>query len=75
MSVQHSKRGRFAGMAKRADKYSLYQEAVQDPEADVHLARRIFEKRFGRPPHLLREDFCGTAAVSCCWVQANQASL
>ena len=72
LSVQHSKRGRYSGMAKRADKYSLYQEAVQDPASDVRLARRIFEKRFGRPPHLLREDFCGTAAVSCCWVQADR---
>ncbi len=58
-------------MAKRADKYTLYQEAVQDPASDVRLARRIFEKRYGRPAHLLREDFCGTAAVSCCWVQSD----
>ena len=61
-------------MAKRADKYTLYQEAVQDPESDVRLARRIFEKRYGRPPRLLREDFCGTAAVSCCWVRADPAN-
>jgi hypothetical protein len=74
LSVQNPKRGRFAGMAKRADKYSLYQEAVQDPASDVRLAKRIFEKRFGRPPQLLREDFCGTAAVSCCWVQADSAN-
>jgi hypothetical protein len=66
-----SKRGKFAGMAKRADKYTLYQEAVQDPDHDVRLARRIFKKHFGRDPHLLREDFCGTFAVSCCWVCAD----
>lgn len=66
------KQGRLFGQAKKADKYVLYQEAVQDTESDVHLAQRIFKKRFGRPPHLLREDFCGTAALSCCWVQSDE---
>ncbi len=65
------KRGR-GSQARRADKYSLYQEAVQDPEADVQFLKRVFEKRYGRPPLLLREDFCGAAALACCWV-SNRA--
>ncbi len=30
--------------------------------------RRTFENRRGRPPRVLREDFCGTAALACAWV-------
>jgi hypothetical protein len=41
---------------------------VQDPPFDVELVDRIFRARFGRPPELLREDFCGTAAMACAWV-------
>jgi len=55
--------------AQRADVYALYQEAVQDPEGDVTLVSRIFKRHFGRPPRLLREDFCGTAAMACAWVE------
>lgn len=57
--------------ARRADKYDLYQRAVQVPEADVRFLKRIFESHFGRPPRTLREDFCGTAALCCAWVQAH----
>ena len=62
---------RARSQAKQADRYALYQEAVQDPEADVSFARRVFERRYGRPPHLLREDFCGAAALACCWVSSH----
>ena len=51
-------------MARNADKYRLYQESVQDPESDVSFAQRIFKRRYGRPARLLREDFCGAAAVA-----------
>jgi hypothetical protein len=54
--------------ARRADKYDLYEKAVQEPEADLALMRRIFKKHFARPPRLLREDFCGTAYFACQWV-------
>ena len=57
--------------ARRADKYALYQRAVQVPESDVGFLRRIFKRRFGRPARSLREDFCGTAALCCSWVEAN----
>jgi hypothetical protein len=57
--------------AARADKYALYQQAVQDPEGDVARLGRMYERHFGRRPHLLREDFCGTAALACAWVAAH----
>jgi hypothetical protein len=63
------KQGRRVRKAQRADVYELYQEAVQDPEGDVALVSRIFRRHFDRPPRLLREDFCGTAAMACAWVK------
>ena len=54
--------------ARRADKYDLYQRAVQVPESDVRFLRRIFKANFGRPARSLREDFCGAAALCCAWV-------
>lgn len=59
-------------LADRADRYLLYQQAVQDPEGDVMRVRRMFERLYGRPPRLLREDFCGTAAFATAWVQAHR---
>lgn len=70
-TVQRPVKGKLKGMARKADKYELYQEAVQDPETDVALAARIFRKRYKREARLFREDFCGTAAISCCWVQQH----
>ncbi len=54
--------------AQRVDKYVLYQRSVQEPEADIEFFEQVFQERFGRPPRVLREDFCGTAFTSCTWV-------
>jgi hypothetical protein len=67
-SQPRGSRRRGRTQAQRADAYALYQEAVQDPPGDVDLVDRIFRRHFGRPPELLREDFCGTAAMACAWV-------
>ena len=61
-----------AGKA-RPHRYDLYEAAVQDPAADVALIERIFRKHAGRPARLLREDFCGTAAMACRWVARSAA--
>lgn len=53
---------------KHADKHLLYQLAVQDPAFEVEFAIEQYKKRRGRKPRLLREDFCGSAAVACEWV-------
>jgi hypothetical protein len=63
-----SRRSRRRTRAQRADRYELYEKSVQDPDADVGLINRVFRKQFGRPPRLLREDFCGTALMACRWV-------
>ena len=53
---------------KHADRHRLYELAVQDPEVEVEIAIKQYRRRRGRRPLVLREDFCGTAAVACAWV-------
>lgn len=62
-------------MAKTRDKYQCYQDAVQEPESDVKFFQRLHRKEFDRPPRQLREDFCGTAWMSCVWVQAHRQNI
>jgi hypothetical protein len=66
---KQKQRRRSTTQARQADLYALYQEAVQDPPGDVDLVDRIYRGHFGRAPELLREDFCGTAAMACSWVE------
>jgi hypothetical protein len=62
------KKPRHRFTAATADKYELYQLAVQSPESDVDFLIETYEELNGRPPRHLREDFCGTALVCCEWV-------
>jgi hypothetical protein len=59
-------------MSRGADKYRLYEESVQQVEADIALIDRLYKKRYGRAPVTLREDFCGTAAMCCEWVRGGE---
>lgn len=54
------------------DKYTLYQIAVQEPEADIEFMDEVFEKRFGRRPQRLREDFCAAAFLASEWVRHDE---
>jgi hypothetical protein len=55
--------------ARTADKHAIYEAAVQNPEAEVDFADRVYLKLRGKRATLLREDFCGTAAAACEWVR------
>ncbi|MBU6421469.1 MAG: class I SAM-dependent methyltransferase [Gammaproteobacteria bacterium] len=57
--------------AQRADRYALYQRAVQDPKWEMQFVERIFRERRGQAPRILREDFCGTALAACEWVRRS----
>lgn len=57
--------------AKAFDKYDLYLKAVQSPENDVEFLEEVFVELRGRKPRVLREDFCGTAALCTAWVKRN----
>jgi hypothetical protein len=65
------KRSKPRSLAAKADRYQLYQQSVQEPEADFRLIDRIFPREFGRPARLLREDFCGTALMACRWADRH----
>ncbi len=56
-------------MAEQADKYELYEEAVQDVEQECEFIRDTFRELRGRDPLSFREDFCGTASAACEWVR------
>ena len=47
--------------ADTADRYDLYQRAVNSPETDVDFLVRTYSDLRGREPRHLREDFCGTS--------------
>jgi SAM-dependent methyltransferase len=59
-----------ATMAATADKYDLYVRSVQSPDVEVAFFDRAFRRQYGRRPTILREDFCGTAAVCYEWVKS-----
>ena len=55
------------------EKYHLYEKSVQNFEGDIEFLNEEFQKINNRKPLGLREDFCGTAAMSCSWVtQSDQ---
>jgi hypothetical protein len=80
MSTARRKRSTRPGAARKrplargADRYDLYQRAVQAPEVDVRLLRRFYAEAFpGREPLVMRADFCAAASLSCAWVSSRPA--
>ncbi|MBU0742485.1 class I SAM-dependent methyltransferase [bacterium] len=55
--------------AATADKHRLYEDAVQNPAAEVEFIDRVYRGEFDRLPRDLREDFCGTLNLGCAWVR------
>jgi hypothetical protein len=64
-------RKRLAPLAKIADRHQLYELSVQNAAAEARFIDRAFQRLRGRRAEVLREDFCGTAAVCCEWVRAR----
>lgn len=62
-------RKRRPRMADTADKYELYEQAVQDVEQECEFIRDTFRELRGREALSFREDFCGTASAACEWVR------
>ena len=62
--------------ASRADKHKLYENSVQNVEAEIDFVDDTYFTIRKRRARLLREDFGGTANTSCEWVRrrpSNQA--
>lgn len=53
------------------DKYEYYHRSVQSAEGDVVFLRKTYKELRGRDPKTMREDFCGTFALSCEWVKLS----
>lgn len=55
------------------DKYYHYTDAFQNPKRDVRFLQKVYREARGRKatPRTLREDFCGTFANCCAWVQLD----
>jgi SAM-dependent methyltransferase len=58
--------------ARNADRYDLYQRAVQSVVPLGRFLAQTFEKIAGRRAASLREDFCGTAHHCAEWVGAKR---
>ncbi len=54
--------------AKTADRHDLYQRSVQAVDHDARFLSRWYLRTTGEPLRRLREDFCGTAGLSCAFV-------
>ena len=48
-------------------KYDLYENSVQNPEADIDFINKQYQAIFGKSPYTLREDFGGTGYLACLW--------
>lgn len=58
--------------ARHADRYALYEMAVQTPDDEVRFFDRVYRSHNGKLPTLLREDFCATGAISRSWVKRGE---
>lgn len=74
MAKRKSRSGGTSGkatLASQADRHALYEQSVQSPEDEIDLIQQFYANHRRRKPRVLREDFCGTAALTCEWVKAN----
>lgn len=55
-----------------ADRHRLYELSVQNVEGEFEFVDETYEKLRGRKAQVLREDFCGTAAMACEWVRRRE---
>ena len=58
--------------AELADKFVCYQQSVQEPDHEIEVFDQIYREAFKSKALTLREDFCGTFAVSCEWVKSDK---
>ncbi len=59
--------------AKNADRFELYQRAVNSPETDIDFLEKAYAHYREGTPLRFREDFCGTASMCSEWVRRDPA--
>jgi hypothetical protein len=70
-STRRSEAGSGSLSADSADRHLLYQQSVQDVEAEIDFVEQTWSELRRRPAEHLREDFCGTANTACEWVKRD----
>ncbi len=53
-------------------KYDYYERSVQNAECEVAFMHDEYKRARGHAPFSMREDFCGTGAISCEWVRQDK---
>jgi hypothetical protein len=71
---RHSSAPDASPQAALADRYRLYERAVQAPDAEVDFIDACYRRLRGRSARRLREDFCGSAALCCEWVRRHKTN-
>ena len=61
-------------LAEKADRHRLYELSVQYAESEIEFVDDRYKSIRGRRARLLREDFCGTANVSCAWASLRSTN-
>jgi hypothetical protein len=61
-------------MPRKPNKYAMYELSVQSPDYHAEWFAEIFKEIGGKDARSMREDFCGTFALSCEWVKLNEAN-
>ena len=56
-------------LAAQADLFALYQESMQDADFEVEFVDTQYRALRNRAPRVVREDFCGTGALTAAWVR------
>lgn len=49
------------------DPHALYEASVQSADYDLDFFERVYRRHHGHTFRRFREDFCGTAMLSCAW--------
>lgn len=66
---KHKKKKRTK--AQKADRFLLYQQSVQCPEAEISFFNKVYSDHYQRSPLSMREDFCGTAMLATEWSESH----
>lgn len=56
-------------------KYDYYEKSVQNAENEVEFMQDAYKEIYKKNAVIMREDFCGTGAISCEWVKQNNRAL
>jgi hypothetical protein len=55
-------------------KYDFYERSVQNADSEVSFMQDEYKRFYGHDAYTMREDFCGTGAISCTWVKQSKQS-